>query len=87
MTQKVNGIISWKYFASSHEKCIVDGIGGRAKKIVWRKFMSKNNDVIVQSPHDFATLVTQLMPATTVLHASQTDIDYTTGSVEHWDDV
>ena len=39
--------------------------------------MSKNNDVIVQSPHDFATLVTQLMPATTVLHASQTDINYT----------
>ena len=38
--------------------------------------MSKNNDVIVQSPHDFATLVTQLMTATTVLHASQTDIDY-----------
>ena len=44
--------------------------------------MSKNNDVIVQSPHDFSTLVTQLMPATTVLHASQTDIDYTTGSVQ-----
>ena len=38
--------------------------------------MSKNNDVIVQSSHDFATLVAQLMPATTVLHASQTDIDY-----------
>ncbi len=49
--------------------------------------MSKNNDVIVQSSHDFATLVAQLMPATTVLHASQTDIDYTTGSVEPWDDV
>ena len=50
--------------------------------------MSKNNDVIVQSPHDFATLVTQLMPATTVLHASQTDdIDYTTGSVGPWDDM
>ena len=27
----VNGIISWKYFASSHEKCVVDSIGGRAK--------------------------------------------------------
>ena len=49
--------------------------------------MSKNNDVIVQSPHDFATLVAQLMPATPVLHASQADIDYTTGSVEPWDEV
>ena len=31
MTQKVNGIILLKYFASSHEKCVVDGLGGRAK--------------------------------------------------------
>ena len=31
MTQKVNGIISWKYFDLSHEKCVVDSIGGRAK--------------------------------------------------------
>ena len=31
MTQKVNGIISCKYFASSHEKGVVDGIGGCAK--------------------------------------------------------
>ena len=31
MIQKVNGTILWKYFASSHEKCVVDGIGGRAK--------------------------------------------------------
>ena len=50
-------------------------------------YEQKQHDVIVQSPHDFATLATQLMPATTVLHASQTDIDYTTGSVEPWDDV
>ena len=49
--------------------------------------MSKNSDAIVQSSHDFATLVAQLMPATTVLHALQTDIDYTTGSVEPWDDM
>ena len=31
MTQKVNGIISWKYFASSHEKCVVDGIRAGAQ--------------------------------------------------------
>ena len=36
--------------------------------------MSKNDDVIVQSSHEFATLVAQLMPATTVLHVSQADI-------------
>ena len=56
ITQKVNGTVSWKYIATSHEKCVVDGIGGRAKSIVRRKFMSKNDDVIVLSSQDFATL-------------------------------
>ena len=51
------------------------------------KFMSKNDDVIVQSSHDFATFVAQLMPATMVLHVSQSDIDYTIRSAEPWDDV
>ena len=51
-------------------------IGGHAKSIVRRKVMSKNDDVIVQSSQDVATLVAQLMSATTVLHVSQADIDY-----------
>ena len=37
--------------------------------------MRKNDDVIVQSSQDVATLVAQLMSATTV-HVSQADIDY-----------
>ena len=38
--------------------------------------MSKNDDVIVQSSQDVATLVAQLMSATTVLRVSQADINY-----------
>ena len=49
--------------------------------------MRKNDDVIVQSSQDVATLVAQLMSATTVLHVSQADIDYTIRSVEPWDDM
>ena len=64
MTQKVNGTISWKYFSTSHGKGVVDGCDGRAKSIVRGKVMSKNDDVIVQSSQDVATLVAQLMPAT-----------------------
>ena len=64
MTQKVNGTISWKYLSTSHGKGVVDGIGGRAKSIVRRKVMNKNDDVIVQSSHDLATLVARLMLAT-----------------------
>ena len=38
--------------------------------------MSKNDDVIVQSSQDVATLVAQLMSATLlVLHVSQADIN------------
>ena len=36
----------------------------------------KNGDVIVQSSQDVATLVAQLMSATTVLHVPHADIDY-----------
>ena len=50
--------------------------------------MRKNDDVIVQSSSDVATLVAQLMSATTVLHVSQADINYTIiRSVEFWDDM
>ena len=57
----------WHYFIEilpSHGKGVVDGIGGRAKSIVRRKVISKNDDVIVQSSLDFTTLVAELMPAT-----------------------
>ena len=33
LAQKVNGIISWKYSATSHGKGFVDSIGGRVKQI------------------------------------------------------
>ena len=47
--------------------------------------MSKYDDVIVQSSQDVATLVAQLMSATTVLHVLQADINYTIRSVEPWE--
>ena len=47
----------------------------------------QNDDVIVPCSQDVATLVAQLMPAKTVLHVSQTDIDCTIRSVGPWDNV
>ena len=41
--------------ATSHGKYFVHSIGGRAKSIVRKKPMSKNNDVVVQSSPDFAS--------------------------------
>ena len=50
--------------------------------------MSKNDDVIVQSSQDVATLVAQLMSATTVLHVSQAEsVTLIIRSVEPWYDM
>ena len=87
VADKVNGKAAWKYFATSHGKGVVDGIGGRAKLLVRQKTMSKGDDVIVQSSEDFATLVAQLMPSTIVHHVSQADIDCATRVAQPWADV
>ena len=41
LAQKVNGIILWKYSATSYGKGFVDSIGGRVKSIVMKKLRSK----------------------------------------------
>ena len=46
---------SWKYFAASHGKEVVDGIAGKAKVLVCAKVMNKRrNRVIVQSSNDLS---------------------------------
>ena len=42
LSQKYNQQFSWKYFATSHGKGIVDGIGRRAKSLVCSKVMSRS---------------------------------------------
>ena len=39
----------WQYFATSHGKGVVDGIGGSAKAGVRRKVMSKGGQCVIQS--------------------------------------
>ena len=43
---KIN--VSWKFFATSHGKGVVDGIGGSAKACVRARIMSKDEKVVVQ---------------------------------------
>ena len=44
--------IRWQYFATSHGKGVVDGIGGAAKSAVRRRVLSKSGPV-VQCASDF----------------------------------
>ena len=46
--------VSWKYFATSYGKGVVDGIGGSAKSLVRKSVMNQGkNAVIVQNSADF----------------------------------
>jgi len=79
LSTKYKKIFKWKFFATSHGKGIVDGIGGRAKSIVRYKTRSQGDTApIVQSAKDFADLVSSLMPNTKVFLIPQLDISQRT---------
>ena len=50
--------IRWNFFATSHGKGVVDGIGGTVKRTVWRHIRSERCHVT--TPHDYAALAKQL---------------------------
>ena len=76
----------WKYFATSHGKGVVDGIGGRAKSLVRQKIMTKGEATTVQSAVEFADLVTKLMPSTKTIYISKEEIDTSTREANLWSD-
>lgn len=78
--------IEWKYFATSHGKGSVDGIGGRAKSLVREATKSKRG-IVVHNSKDFATLVTELMPGVTVIHVSDEEIGRYVEENKLWDNV
>ena len=78
----------WQYFATSHGKGVVDGIGGRAKSMVRRAVMSGRQDApVVQSARDFATLASTLLPKTNVTLITQHEIEATIMGSKPWDRV
>ena len=75
LSQKYNQQFSWKYFAASHGKGIVDGVGGSAKSLVRSKVMSQGDDrIVVQSSWNFANAAQKLLHKTEVFHISQEEI-------------
>lgn len=66
LSEKYNKPFLWKYFATSHGKGVVDGIGGRAKSIVCSAIMSKGRSAaLVQNASDFYEVAAKLMPSDT----------------------
>jgi hypothetical protein len=45
LAMKISKVIRWEFFATSHGKGAVDGIGGEVKRIVWDNVRSRRVDV------------------------------------------
>ena len=85
---KLKGKVSWKYFATSHGKGVVDGIGGSAKSLVRKRVMSKGeNAVVVQTSMDFYQVAKDNMKEVTVLHISETEIFEFVNAYKPWENV
>ena len=87
LSQKFQKDFSWKFFATSHGKGVVDGVGGRAKSLVRQKSLSKDGSHAVQSSSDFAKLADELMQSTTVLHINQHEINEAVALADSWEEV
>ena len=65
--------IRWNFFATSHGKGVVDGIGGTVKRTVWRLIRSERSHVT--TPHDYAALAKQLCSNVQIEFVSKSEID------------
>ena len=50
--------LSWNFFATSHGKGVVDGIGGTVKRTVWRHIKTEKHHIT--SAQEYATLAKEL---------------------------
>lgn len=87
LSNKYGGEWYWKFFATSHGKGVVDGVGGRAKSLVRQKCMSKSGKTIVQSSKDFFDVIKDLMPSTKVFLFNHNDINEKIKKDNPWENV
>lgn len=65
---------TWNYFASSHGKGVVDGIGGTLKRLVWLEIMAGKP---CSSAEDFVKICQQKTKSITTIFVKQVQLDVT----------
>ncbi len=65
-------VLKWNFFATSHGKGAVDGLGGTVKRSVWRQMRSGN--VHVCTPVKYAEVAIICNPNIHIKFISKTDI-------------
>ena len=72
--QKTGVKILWHYFATSHGKGVVDGIGGTVKRMVWNE-VSTRKVASVTNAESFASVAKQCCQSTKVAFITKKDIE------------
>ena len=70
---------SWNYFASSHGKGIVDGVGGTLKRLVWLEIMAGKR---CSSAEDFVKICQEKTKTISVIFVQQAQFDITESMLE-----
>lgn len=65
--------LTWNFFASSHGKGVVDGIGGTVKRTVWRHV--KAGKVLVNTAQQFAVVAAEMNPSVHIKFLSNEEIE------------
>src|SRR5258705_13920178 len=60
--------VRWHFFATSHDKCAVDAVGGTPKRQIWTSV--KTRGTVITSFHIFVATAPQLSLTTAIIPAS-----------------
>ena len=71
--QLVLGIGSWYFFATSHGKGAVDGVGAIVKRAVWSQV--KQRKVEINNAEDFVVAAGKTVKNINILHLSEEEIE------------
>ena len=66
--------LSWNFFAASHGKSSVDGVGGTLKRIVWNRVRARTE--IVRNSKEFFEAAKKYCSGIDLVYADSEEIDY-----------
>ncbi len=80
MSYEYQLIFSWHFFATSHAKGVVDGIGGNTKRMVWKQILTKKDKC--ENAADFVNIAKTKTKAIIIEEITQNDIDKSTTQLQ-----
>lgn len=72
--------LDWSFFATSHGKGPVDGIGATVKRAVWRRIMQRK--VVINTAQEFAHVASESCPNISVLYVDSHEVSEVKNEVE-----